>query len=196
MDDLEDPVQLWFTGHVDTVYRSLDVLQPALRAAAAAMQDTLLGDKKLIAGGTGTGCALAQLFCAALLSRLSMERPALPVILIGNDAATLGAIAEGYGHTEALARQVQALTAPGDTVLLVAGASGTSLAGAVRAAHGRRARVILLTSMSGQEQAPLPGEGDIEIRIPAEEPTRATECQLLVLNCLAELLEQGIFGSG
>ena len=196
MDDLEDPVQLWFTGHVDTVYRSLDVLQPALRAAAAAMQDTLLSDKRLIAGGTGTGCALAQLFCAALLSRLSMERPALPVILIGSDAATLGAIAEGYGHSDALARQVQALAAPGDTVLLVAGASGTSLASAVRAAQGRRARVILLASMSGQEQLQLPGEGDIEIRIPAEEPTRATECQLLVLNCLAELLEQEIFGSG
>ena len=41
----------------------------------------------------------------------------------------------------------------------------------------------------------LPGEDDIDIRIPSEEPPRISECQLLVLNCLVELVEREIFGS-
>lgn len=194
MDELDDPVQLWFTSHVDTVYRSLDNLQAPLAAAAWTLRETLLGGGRLLAGGSGAGCALSQLFAASLLSRLSMERPPLPVIPIGNDPVTLGAMADGYGYPDALARHIQAVATPGDTVLLVAGAPGSSLAQAIRAVHAREARLVLLCGSSGQDLLQLPGEDDIELRVPSEEPSRIIECQLLVLNCLVELVERGIFG--
>ena len=195
MDDLNDPVQLWFTNHVDTIYRSLDALQQPLAQAAMRMRDTLLGEGRLLVAGSGTGCALAQLFSAGLLSRLSMERPALPVICIGNDPAVLGAIAEGYGYAESLARQIQAIAAPGDTVLLVTGSNGGGISHAFRAAQARGARVISICGLATQDPHQLGEVDDIEIRIPSEEPSRLTECQLLVLNCLVELVEREIFGS-
>lgn len=194
MDGIEDPVQLWFTNHVDTVYLALDTLQPALLAAAGALRETLLADRRLLSAGSGTGVVLAQHFAATLLSRLRMERPALPVLLLGNDAATLGAIAEGYGHAEVLARQVKAFCQPGDTVLLVAGCASSALQAAARAAHARGARLIVIGSELA-DAGPLPGPQDIELRVPSEEPTRASECQLLLLNCLAELVERELFGA-
>ncbi len=195
MDELNDPVQLWFTGHVDTVYRSLDALHGQIAAATWSIRDALLGGGRLLVGGSGSGCALSQLFCASLLARLSMERPPLPVVPIGNDPVTLGAMADGYGYHEALARHIQAVAAPGDTVLLVTGAAGGGLAHAIRAAHAREARIILLGGGAGYDSMSLPGEDDIDIRIPSEEPPRISECQLLVLNCLVELVEREIFGS-
>lgn len=194
MDDIEDPVHLWFTSHVDAVYRSLDTLQPTLLAAAAAIRDALLADHRLITAGSGTGVALAQVFAATLLNRLRMERPALPVLLLGNDAATLGAIADGYGQTEVLARQVKAFCQPGDAVLLVAGCNAPALHAAARAAHARGARLITLCSDLA-DAGTLPGAGDITLHVPAEEATRASECQLLLLNCLAELVERELFGA-
>lgn len=193
MDELNDPVQLCFTSHVDTVYRTLDSVQAPMASAAWVIRDTLLGGGKLLVGGSGTGCALSQLFASTLLSRLSMERPPLPVMPIGTDASILGAIADVYGFAEALARHIQAVASPGDTVVLVTGA-GTGLAPAVRAAHAREARVVLLGGASGQDTGSPLGEDDIEIRIPSEEHARTSECQLLVLNCLVELVEREIFG--
>lgn len=193
MDDIEDPVQLWFTSHVDAVYRALDSLQPTLLAAAESIRDALLADHRLIAAGSGTGVALAQVFAASLLNRLRMERPALPVLLLGNDAATLGAIAEGYGHAEVLARQLKAFCQPGDAVLLVAGCNAPALQAAARAAQARGARLVIISS-DLVDAGNLPGPEDIELRVPAEEPTRASECQLLLLNCLAELVERELFG--
>ena len=152
IDELNDPVQLCFTDHVDTVYRSLDSLQGPMAEAAWSIRDTLLGGGKLLTGGYGTGCALSQLFASLLLSRLSMERPPLPVVPIGGEAAVLGAIADGYGFQESLARQIQAVASPGDAVLLVAGGSGIGVSQAVRSAHSREAKVVLLCGLGGQEQ--------------------------------------------
>lgn len=195
MDELNDPVQLWFTHHVDTVYRSLDALQGPLAAATWSIRDTFLAGGKLLTGGSGSGCALSQLFSSTLLSRLSMERPPLPVVPVGNDPVVLGAISDGYGYPEALARHIQAVASPGDTVLLVTAATGGGLAQAVRAAQAREARVIVLGGLAGQDPGQLSGEDDIEIRVPSEEPARISECQLLILNCLVELVEREIFGS-
>jgi len=194
MDELNDPVQLWFTHHVDAVYRSLDALQEPLAAAAWSIRDTFLGGGRLLTGGSGSGCALSQLFASTLLSRLSMERPPLPVVSVGNDPIALGAISDGYGYQEALARHIQAVASPGDTVLLVTGLTGSGLSQAVRAAQAREARVILLGGLATQDISPLSGEDYIEIRIPSEEPARISECQLLILNCLVELVEREIFG--
>lgn len=194
MDELNDPVQLWFTDHVDTVYRSLDSLQTPMSGAAWSIRDTLLGGGKLLVGGNGTGCALSQLFTALLLSRLSMERPPLPVVPIGGDAAVLGAIADGYGFQDALARHIQAIASPGDTVLLIGGGAGSSLLPAIRSAHARESKVIVLGGLGGQDQPHRLHEDDIELRIPSEEIARVIECQLLVLNCFVGLVERALFG--
>ena len=193
MNELDDYLHVRIGEHVDTAYRTLDALHPLLMRAVEELGETLLGERRLVACGLGTGAALAQVFCANLLNRMRLERPALPVIALGSDAVTLGAIAENNGLANALARPLQALLHPGDTVLLVCGTASATLAGAARAAHAREARVIALSGEGGADAGML-AAGDIELRIPVDDPSRLAECQLLLLDCIAELVEQRLFG--
>lgn len=194
MDDIEDPLQARFAAHVDAVYRSLDALYPQLHDAVRVVCEALLAERRLIACGTGHSAPLAQLFGASLLNRAHMERPGLPVLLLGNDAAIGGAIAESYGTSEVLARQIQAIAQPGDTVLLIASTAGSSTAPAFRAARARGAKLILLCAEDGAETGPSPGPDVLELRIPSDDPSRVAECQMLVLNCIVDLIEQRLFG--
>jgi phosphoheptose isomerase len=193
MSELDEPLPARFADHVDTVYRTLDGLQPQLERAVEELADTLLAERRLVVCGLGAGAALAQVFAAGLLGRMHLERPGLPVIVAGADPATLGNVVENYGATHALARPLQALLARGDAVILVCGGSGQAMAAAARAAQLREARVIAISGEGGADAGPL-GRGDIDLRIPAEDPARIAECQLLLLNCLAELVEQRLFG--
>lgn len=195
MDDIDDPLQARFAAHVDAVYRSLDALYPQLHQAARLICDTLLAERRMIACGTGHCASLAQLFATSLLNRAQMERPGLPVILLGNDAATSSAIAECHGTAEVLARQIQAVAQKDDTVLLVCGAAGSASAPAVRAARSRDANVILLGADGGTDAGQPAATEALELRIPSDDPSRISECQLLVLNCLVDLIEQRLFGS-
>lgn len=194
MDEIDDPLQARFAAHVDAVYRSLDALYPQLHDAVRAICDTLLAECRLIVCGSGQCVPLVQLFGASLLNRANMERPGLPVILLGNDAAVAGAIAESYGTSEVLARQIQAIGQDGDTVLLVTSMASNAVAPALRAARARGARAILLCAESGADPGPTPGPDALELRIPADDPCRVGECQLLVLNCMVDLIEQRLFG--
>lgn len=196
MDEIEEPLQAIFADHVDTTYRALDTLQPVLQRAVDVLCRSLLDERKLLVCGHGVSAALAQAFCSGLLSRNRMERPGLPVIAIGIDCATLGAIEEGYGGGEIYSRQVLALAQGGDTLLLLGGLQNSiALAQAVRAAHARHARVIVITAGERTELGALLENDDLEMRIPSEDPPRVMECQLLILNSLCALIELQLFGA-
>ncbi len=196
MDEFEEPLQAIFADHVDTVYRSLDTLQPLLHRAVEVLCETMLSEHKLLVCGHGMSAALAQTFCTGLLSRQQMERPGLPVIAIGNDSAVIGAIEEGFGAAEIYSRQVHALAQPGDTLLVLNGVhGGISIVQAVRAAQTRKTRVIALTAEGRDDLALLLQPDDLELRIPSDDPARIAECQLLVLNSLCTLIERQLFGA-
>jgi D-sedoheptulose 7-phosphate isomerase len=194
MDDFEDLLQARFADHVDTVYRSLDSLYPLIHAASDIICEALLAERPLIVCGSALTTGLAQIFCTSLLCNAQMERPALPVILVGNDAAACSAVMQNHGPSELLARQVQALAQPGDVVLLVCGPGG-GMGAAARAAHARQARVIALSAEAMADTAGLSQDNDVDLRIPSDTPARVLECQLLLLDCLAEIIEHRLFGA-
>ncbi|MBK6288664.1 MAG: SIS domain-containing protein [Gammaproteobacteria bacterium] len=196
MDEFEEPLQTIFADHVDTVYRSLDTLQPLLHRAVSVLCETMLSEHKLLVCGQGMSATVAQAFCTGLLSRQQMERPGLPVLAIGNDCAIVGAIEEGFGAGEIYSRQIHALAQPGDTLLVVNGLhSGIAIVQAVRAAQARKTRVIALTANGRDDVALLLEPEDLELRIPSDDPARIVECQLLLLNSLCALIERQLFGA-
>jgi len=195
-DDIGEPLHAMFADHVDTVYRSLDIIYPALHRAVDLLCETMLEERKVLVCGAGTGAALAQLFCAELLNRVHIDRPALPVVAIGADMATMGVIAQSYGSAEVYARQILALGQRGDALLLVITLPRNSnLIQAVAAAHSRDMRIIAVTAGEAGDEFHLPGADDLELRVPADDPARASECHMLLLNCLAALIERQLFGS-
>ena len=195
MTELDDPVAARFADHVDAVYRTLDALQPQLELAVDELADLLLAERRLVVAGLGTGAALAQIFAAGMLGRVRIERPGLPVILLGAEATVQVAVTGAYGADSALSRPLQALLQPGDAVLLVSQGSSATLAAAIRAARERDARALVLRGDDDVHDASHAVNGDIELRVPSDNPGCIPECQLLLLNCLAELLEQRLFSA-
>ncbi len=195
MDQLDDPLQLLFAAHVDAVYRTLDALYSEVQRAVDLLADSLLSGHRVLVCGVGTGATLAQGFAAALLNRTHIDRPGLPVILIGAEPAAIGAIAESYGVDGVFSRQVRALGQAGDVLVLIQNARTTVVLGpAALAAHAREMRVVTLSAEDGERTTAALAPEDVELRVPVQDPLRAGECQQLLLGALAELLEIRLFG--
>ena len=93
------------------------------------------------------------------------------------------------------ARQVQALGAPGD-VLLVAAAEGATapLLAAIHAAHARDMTVIALCGPDPAGWGEVLTETDVCIAVPHERVARVSEVHLLVVHCLCDAVDLQLLG--
>lgn len=182
-------VRKHFEESIATKQASLQ-LAPAIAAAASMMTRCLLEDGKILSCGNGGSAADAQHFSSELLNRFELERPGLPAMALTTDSSTLTSIANDYAFVEVFAKQVRALGQATD-VLLAISTSGNSenVVRAIQAAHERGLRVVALTGRDGGVIADTLGDGDIEIRVPAERTCRIQEVHLLVIHCLCDLID-------
>ncbi len=184
-----------FHLHLDCTMQAMEALAPAIAEAAGLMTHSLLGDGKILCCGEGSAGLLAQHFSASLLNRHLRERPALPALSLGSDAATLTAIAGDHSFHDIYARQIRALAQPQDVLLLITtgGDSGTALQ-ALQAAHDRNLQVIVIgPEQNGDLHALLLPE-DMELRIRGDR-ARFIEIALIAVNCLCETIELQLFGA-
>jgi D-sedoheptulose 7-phosphate isomerase len=197
VEELDDPLQSTFANHVDTVYRALDLLHPALQRAVDICSAVMLSERKVLACGNGLASAIGQAFCASMLNSSRLERPGLPALSLGSDATVLSAIAEAQSFGDIFSRQIQAIGQPGDALIVISSVvSSSSIVQAIRAAHAREMQVIALTGGNGGDAALLLEAEDLELRIPSEDAARVLECQLLILNSISAMLEARLFGAG
>jgi D-sedoheptulose 7-phosphate isomerase len=186
---MEDRVRRHFQDSIATKQSAIE-LAPTIAAAAALMTRCLLEDGKILSCGNGGSAADAQHFSSELLNRFELERPGLPAMALTTDSSTLTSIANDYAYNEVFSKQVRALGQPLD-VLLAISTSGNSenVLRAINAAHERGLKVVALTGRDGGAIAGALGEGDIEIRVPAERTCRIQEVHLLVIHALCDLID-------
>lgn len=170
--------------HVDDIAR-----------VAQALVDTLMQDKRIFCCGNGASAGNAQSFASKMGNRFECERPALPVILLGDVAVTTAIAADGC-FQDVYARPLQALARPND-VLLALSASGnaTNIAQAARTMQAVGGRVVALTGADGGELGRLMRPEDIHLRLPGASTPRVHEAQLFVLNCCCDLIDRELFGA-
>jgi len=106
----------------------------------------LVAGGRLLTAGNGGSAAEAQHLAAELVGRYRRVREPLSAIALTPDSCSLSAIANDFGWTQALARQVQAHGREGD-VLIALSTSGESanVLEAVRAARRIGLRTLALT---------------------------------------------------
>lgn len=185
-----------FHASIQTHQTALDQLPPAIERAGYAMVECLQHEGRILSCGNGGSAGDAQHFSSELLNRFEMERPGLPAIALTTDSSTLTSIANDYDFNEVFARQIRALAAPGDIVLAISTSGGSdNIIRAIDAAHDRGAHVVALTGRDGGRMALRLGQGDIEVRVPAEVTARIQEVHLLVIHCLCDLIDQQLFGA-
>jgi D-sedoheptulose 7-phosphate isomerase len=184
-----------FAESIATKQSAIDVIAESIAAAGGLMSQALLDDGKILSCGNGGSAGDAQHFSSELLNRFEMERPGLPAMALTTDSSTVTSISNDYSYEEIFSKQVRALGKPQD-VLLAISTSGNSenVCRAVSAAHERGMKVVALSGRDGGRMADMFGEGDVEIRVPANRTARIQEVHLLVIHCLCDIIDSTLLG--
>lgn len=184
------------TDSLHTLSQLAEFHAAAIEQMAQLLVQTLMHDQRLFCCGNGASAGNVQSFASKLGNRYERERPALPVIVLGEMAVTTAIAADGC-FQDVFARPLQALARQGD-VLLVLSASGnaTNIVRAARVMQNSGGRVIALTGEEGGELGRLlRADDDLHLRLPGNNTARVHEAQLFVLNCCCDLIDREFFGA-
>lgn len=192
---LQDRIINHFSDSIQTQQDAMTSLCELIEYASQRLVSALLNDKKILACGNGRSATTAQLLSSAMLNQFERDRPALPVINLTADTATLTAIANDYHFDDVFAKQLRALGQSGDILMAYTdGNNSANIAKAIGAAHDKDVSVIALTGNHGGMIAPLLYETDIEIRVPSTSSARIQEIHVLMTHCLCDLIDHQLFG--
>ena len=108
-----------FNSSAKTALASGEALAGNILRASQSMLNTLDRGGKLLLCGNGGSATDAMHFSAELLVRFLKERQALPAIALVSDTATLTATGNDYAFDQIFSRQVEALAAPGDHLVVI-----------------------------------------------------------------------------
>ena len=167
--------------------RFIETSLPALTAAAGVLIRAYESGHKAIFFGNGGSAADAQHLAAEFLGRYLRDRDPLPALALNANTSALTAIANDYGYEDIFARQLRALSSPGDVAVGIS-TSGTSrnVVHALRCA----ARFGLVTiAFTGALGGALREIADLVIQVPSEETPRIQECHILAGHALCDAVE-------
>ena len=164
--------------------------------ASEAMLDTLDNGGKLLLCGNGGSATDAMHFSAELLVRFQKERKALPAVALVSDTATLTATGNDYAFDQIFSRQIEALAASGDhLVVITTSGNSPNILNAVSASQKKEGvRVTALTGRDGGALASMLNQGDYELRVPSDSTARVQEAHAIIIHCFCDLIDQHYCG--
>jgi len=174
-----------FTESIQTQISAAEMLPEALERAAQLLTDSVLNGQRIFTCGEQQAANTARQFGQLMLNGQHFERPPFPVITM---QLTAGDQATSYSQ------QISALGGAGDLLLVFShGTHAPSLTRAIEAALARGMLIVAVTSTSDADIEGLLGPDDVELRVPAQQPQRVLEVQLLLAHVLCELIENQVF---
>jgi len=187
--DQSEVVARGFDELIETLAHARTDLAQDVLVLAGVLNRCFSGGGKVLVCGNGGSAADAQHFAGELVARYrSSQRRALPVIALGTDSVTMTAWSNDVGYESAFARQVEALGAP-DDVLLVLSTSGASrnVLCALDAAQRRGMRTIALLGGDGGAARAL---ASASVVVPSRDTQRIQEVHGLLIHLLCDLVER------
>ena len=169
------------TEHAETIARIAERYEAALRRGGT-----------LYFAGNGGSAADAQHIAAEYVVRYQSQRPALRAVALTTDSSLLTAAANDMGFDEVFARQIEALTRPGDVVVLHS-TSGES-PNVIRAAQTARARGVEVIAFLGKSGGELKELADITLVVPSDDTARIQELHLAIEHVICDLVEERLRG--
>jgi len=154
---------------------------------ALIIADALMAGKKVLAAGNGGSAADALHLCEELVGRYKNNRRALPAVCLSADGTTLTCIGNDFGFDQVFARQVEALGASGDVlVLFTSSGNSANLLLALEEARRRGMRTVVLNGRGGGK---LKGLADVEWLVPSTIGARVQELHSWALHVILEVVE-------
>src|SRR2546425_4334219 len=162
-----------------------------IEKAADAISNSFRNGGRLYAFGNGGSAADAQHIVAEFTGRFRVDRDPLPAEALTTNSSTVTAIANDYAFEEIFARQVKALSRPGDVVIGIStsGESKNVLKG-LEMARKSQAKTIGLCGQKG----PMINYCDIVLSVPNDETSLIQEMHISIGHLLCLLVEEDLFG--
>ena len=185
-----------FNQSAQTALASGESLADDILRASEAMLDTLDNGGKLLLCGNGGSATDAMHFSAELLVRFQKERKALSAVALVSDTATLTATGNDYAFDQIFSRQIEALAASGDhLVVITTSGNSPNILNAVSASQKKEGvRVTALTGRDGGALASMLNQGDYELRVPSDSTARIQEAHAIIIHCFCDLIDQHYCG--
>ncbi|HRS91891.1 MAG TPA: D-sedoheptulose 7-phosphate isomerase [Candidatus Marinimicrobia bacterium] len=165
----------------------------SIEAAAQMLIDCYRTGGKVLLCGNGGSAADAQHLAAELISRLKLERAAIPALALTTNTSLLTAIGNDYKYDLVFVRQVEAFGRAGD-VLIAISTSGES-ENVIKAVEFSRMQGIKSIALTGAKGGRLAEKVDLAIKIPSDNVQRIQECHITVGHILCELIESALYGT-
>jgi D-sedoheptulose 7-phosphate isomerase len=163
---------------------------PSLTAAADALISAYRVGHKALFFGNGGSAADAQHLAAEFVGRYLRERDPMPALALNANSSAVTAIGNDYGYDEVFARQLQALSAPGDVAIAIS-TSGNS-PNVVQAVIRGRELGLFTIALTGAAGGRLRSLVDVLIAVPSQDTPRIQECHILVGHALCDAVEQAL----
>ncbi len=162
-----------------------------IEKAANTISNSFRSGGRLYAFGNGGSAADAQHIVAEFTGRFRVNRDPLPAEALTTNSSAVTAIANDYAFEEIFARQVKALSRPGDVVIGIStsGESKNVLRG-LEAARKSQAKTIGLCGQKGQ----MKNYCDIVLSVPNDETSLIQEVHISIGHLLRLLVEEDLFG--
>ncbi len=165
-------------------------LSGAIGLLATTVRETLDSGRKLLLCGNGGSAADAQHIAAEYVVRFSKERAALPAIALTTDSSILTAEGNDHGFESIFSRQIEALGAAGD-LLLLHSTSGES-ENLLRAADTARTRGLRTAALLAKGGGRLKDRVDLALVVPTEVTARAQEIHITIEHIVCDIVDREV----
>lgn len=176
----------------DLAGRTADAHGGEIAALADLLSDALAAGAKLLFAGNGGSAADAQHLATEYVVRFRRSGRALPALALTTDTSLLTAAANDLGFAEVFARQVAALGAAGD-VLVLHSTSGNS-SNLLRAADAAREAGVTTVALLAKGGGELRARVDHALVLPTDDAAHAQEVQLAIGHALCDAVEARMRG--
>ena len=169
------------------VIRAMSASAGEIERLALAVRTCLAGGGKVLSCGNGGSAAEALHLAEELVGKYKRNRRPFPALCLNADPTALTCIANDYGFEEVFARQVEALAAR-DDALIVLSTSGKSpnILAALRCAKAKGVATLGLLGKGGGEAATL---CDAAIVVPSDDTEHIQEAHQVMIHLILEAVE-------
>lgn len=191
---LQQDIVAFLTSRQQTIHSALAHLveQPILLAQAVdCILATLRSGHKILVAGNGGNAAEAEHLVAELVGRFKKERFPYAALSLVSNLSVITAIANDYDYNEIFARQILAISQPGD--LLVALSTSGESENVVRATLVAKQQSMHVIAITGTSTNRLENLAHIALRIPESDTPIIQEMQMIILHLICELVEEELF---
>lgn len=190
---LQEHIHSRYLASIEAQRDAIEQLAEPIARAVEIMVDSLMREGKLFACAQAGGVDAARLFASLLNHQHQQARPGLAAIALDAGAQ---ALADDADFTLLHARQIESLGNAGDVLLAISGTGNApAVLAALRGAHAKDMRVVVLAGGDGGQLAEALSEEDVVICTYAESAAFTRELHLRAIHSLCDGIDYLLLGA-